>query len=97
MEKESFVTFRIHPTEDALLITEPCDKNVSSPFEMLDSIGTDEAAKMIGRFVLSMLAIDQPDRFAAYPNLIIKPERGPTQEEIRLMTQQFKLLDDKSS
>lgn len=96
MSKEGpFVTFKIDPTEEALLISTQSQEGIPSPLAMLNEIGLDEATKMIGKYVLTMLRLDDPERFTRYPNLIFKPEPGPTREEVNASSEQLRQLDER--
>lgn len=85
-----FIAFSLSPDDEALHTTmldrralernKPAFKDTLSTLESLNDRGADEAASLIGKWVLLMLNNSYPDKFAPYPNLVIpvrpiSPER----------------------
>lgn len=61
--------------------------------ELLNRRGLDEAAMIIGKYVLGTLQIDHPELFKQYPNLKIVLEPLPSSEELKKMDEELKRLD----
>lgn len=85
-----FIAFSLSADDDALHTTmldrralerkKPEFEDTLSTLESLNDRGVDEAAILIGKWVLMMLYYSYPDKFAPYPNLVvpvrpISPER----------------------
>lgn len=94
--KVPFIAFSLQPNDDALhtasldrgrLSRDLVVEDSLATLGMLNERGLEAAATMIGKYVLGMLYLSNREKFAAYPNLIVKTGPGPTPEEIRRMTE----------
>ena len=85
-----FVAFSLSADDDALHFTmldrraverkKPAFENTLSTLASLNDRGADEAATLIGKWVLMVLNNSYPDKFTRYPNIVIpvrpmSPER----------------------
>jgi hypothetical protein len=96
--KVPFVAFSLQPDDDALHTTSLDRGRLSrnllvedslATLGMLNERGLEAAATMIGKYVLGMLYMSNREKFAEYPNLIVKTGPGPTPEEIQRMTEKL--------
>lgn len=85
-----FIAFSLHADDDALHTTmldryrlerkRPAFEDTLGTLASLNDRGMDEAATLIGKWVLLILQNSYPDKFAPYPDLVIpvrpmSPER----------------------
>ena len=90
-EKVPHVTFSLHPDKEALLVSslshdqitddEP-GESTTSHLKMLNSQGLQQAAMLLGKYVLGMLQLSNRERFEKYPNLVFEIPKAPTNEEL---------------
>jgi hypothetical protein len=88
-----FIAFSLRDGEDDALHTTLFDRralerkkpeyeDTLSTLAALNERGQDEAATMIGKWVLMMLNNSYPDKFSAYPNLVVEVRPPPSPERI---------------
>ena len=97
-----FVAFSLHTDDDALHVStldgsrvrrNEVQESTLSDLALLNQLGLEEAARTIGMYVLGLLQISHPDKFAQYPNLIVSRNAPPTRQELASMHERLRQLD----
>lgn len=99
----AFIAFSLQPPDSALHVstlsrdrarTNEIKETAFTDLNFLNQRGLDEAAMLIGKYVLGMFQVDYPELFNQYPNLKIALEPMPNSEELGKMDEQLKRLED---
>ena len=99
----AFVAFSLHPSDDDMHVSTLVGSRVAlnqvqeetlGNLEMMNQRGLDEAAMMLGKYVLGLMQNEHPDKFRQYPNLILKLEAPPTFGALEEMNERLRRMDE---